>query len=70
LKVFQLVVAYLEPTQSVVQVYANTEEDAVNIVRLRLHEAGIKNITFTAIEEVADIPDELADIADTNRTIN
>lgn len=70
MKVYQAVVSYDEPTQSVIQIYAESKEEAINTIRYKFHEAGVDIVDFESIEEIVDIPDEVANDLDGNRTIN
>lgn len=70
MKVYQAVVSYDEPTQSVIQIYAESKEEAINTIRYKFHEAGVEIVDFESIVEIADVPDEMSVDLDGNRTIN
>lgn len=53
MNVYEIVVNFLDPARGVLQVRANTEEEAVNAVRNRLEDSVI-NLEIESIQVVTD----------------
>jgi hypothetical protein len=69
LKIFQVVITYLEPTEAVITLYAQTEEEAINLVRKQISPS-LGTIEIKEVEELHDLPSIDADDMDPNRKVN
>jgi hypothetical protein len=68
MKVYEIVFSFLDPTQAMGTIEADSPEEAVNKLRAQLEEASpaIKDLIIESIKEVADVPEDLS----TDRTLN
>lgn len=69
MKVFQVTIRYLEPIDAAVTLYANSEEEAVNIIRKQWADNNIE-VVITGVEELADLPNAGPEDFDPNRKVN
>lgn len=69
MKVFQVTIQYLEPIDAAVTLYANSEEEAVNIIRKQWADNNIE-VVITGVEELADLPNAGPEDFDPNRKVN
>jgi len=69
MKVYQVIIQYLEPIDAAVTLHAESEEDAINIIRRQWAENNI-DVTIVNIEELADLPNAGPEDFDLNRKVN
>lgn len=68
-KMYQVVIEYMEPAQAVVTLYAESPEDAINIVRHQWQDTK-GEIEVKAVEELADLQGTNIEDISSNRKIN
>lgn len=69
MKMYQVVIEYMEPAQAVVTLYAQSPEDAVNIVRNQWQD-NKGEIVVQSVEELADLQGTDIEDISANRKIN
>jgi len=69
MKVYQVIIQYLEPVDAAVTLYANSEEEAVNLIRKQWAENNIE-VKIIGVEELEDIPTIDAHDISNDRKIN
>ena len=69
MKIYQVVITYMEPTEAVITLYAETEEKAINLVRKQISPS-LGSIEIKEVEELHDLPSIDAEDMDPNRKVN
>lgn len=69
MKMYQVVIEYLEPAQAVVTLYAQSPEDAINIVRNQWQDSR-GEIEVKSVEELADLMGTNTEDISADRKIN
>lgn len=68
MKIYEVVISFLDPARGVITVQAETEEEAVNAVRARL-DGQVKDLVIEAVKLAAEDKTEGTAI-NTNRIVN
>lgn len=69
MKIYQVVITYMEPVDAVITLYAETEEEAINLVRKQIS-ASLGTIEIKEVEELHDLPTIDGADLDPNRKVN
>jgi len=69
LKIYEIVVTFLDPARGVVQIAAESEEDAVNTLRSRL-DGQVVDLNIESISLVVDEPEMKIEDLSADRTVN
>lgn len=72
MKIFEIVISFLDPTQAVAQIEADTEEEAINKLLAQLQEQApnLEDIKIASCKEILNAPSIDAEDINSDRTLN
>lgn len=72
MKIYEIVISFLDPTQAVAQIEADTEEEAINKLLAQLQEQApnLEDIRIETVKEILNAPQIEAEDVSSDRTLN